>query len=108
MRQFTTPEQTAKLIELGFEKPKNERWMLDVANESTPSIQNAIKRQDYSIGELIEMLPVKIDGTYCNIDRCGQRSWAISYDPMVYCCNCAELVDALYDMIVRLKEEGAV
>ena len=57
MRQYTNESQTAKLIELGFEKPKNERWVLDVANESTPSIQNIVKKQDYSIGELIEMLP---------------------------------------------------
>ena len=44
MKQYTTPDQTAKLIELGFEKQKNERWVLDVANESTPSIQNIVKR----------------------------------------------------------------
>ena len=62
----------------------------------------------FTIGELIEILPAKIDGTYCNIDRCGQRSWVISYDPMIYCCNCAELVDALYDMVVKLKEEGVI
>ncbi len=63
MKQYTTPEQTAKLIELGFEKPKNERWVLDVANESTPSIQNIVKRQDYSIGELLSFLPLTIQWT---------------------------------------------
>ena len=93
MKQYTTPEQTAKLIELGFMEPIGS-W------ETSDNV--------YSIGELIEMLPAKIDGTYCNIDRCGQRSWAISYDPMIYCCNCAELVDALYDMVVKLKEEGVI
>lgn len=98
MKQYTTPEQTAKLIELGFETPKS-----IVEGELYSDIYFA-----YSIGELIEMLPAKIDGTYCNIDRCGQRSWAISYDPMIYCCNCAELVDALYDMVVKLKEEGVI
>lgn len=93
MKQYTTSEQTAKLIELGFMEPIGS-W------ETSDNV--------YSIGELIEMLPAKIDGTYCNIDRCGQRSWAISYDPMIYCCNCAELVDALYDMVVKLKEEGVI
>jgi hypothetical protein len=44
MLQNTNESQTAKLVELGFEKPKNERWVLDVANESTPSIQNVVKR----------------------------------------------------------------
>lgn len=61
MKQYTNSDQTANLIELGFEKPKNERWALDVANESSPSIQNIVKRQDYSIGELIEMLPQIIE-----------------------------------------------
>lgn len=93
MKQYTTSEQTAKLIELGFMEPIGS-W------ETSDNV--------YSIGELIEMLPAKIDGTYCNIDRCGQRSWVISYDPMIYCCNCAELVDALYDMVVKLKEEGVI
>ena len=100
MRQYTTPEQTAKLIELGFEEAQSEDIIIDERGVR-PILA-------YSIGELIEMLPAKIDGTYCNIDRCGQRSWAISYDPMIYCCNCAELVDALYEMVVKLKEEGVI
>lgn len=100
MKQHLSPDQTAKLIELGFEKPKG-------LTDAEPSSGKWV-REAYSIGELIEKLPAKIDGTYCNIDRCGQRSWAISYDPMVYCCNCAELIDALYDMIIKLKEEGVI
>ena len=70
MKQYTTPAQTAKLIELGFEKPKNERWVLDVANESSPSIQNVVKRQDYSIGELIEIIDSKVT---LEIDKLGAR-----------------------------------
>lgn len=102
MKQYTTTEQTAKLIELGFEKPKS------CSGFSIDETKDAVFYYDYSIGELIEMLPAKIEGLYCNIDRCGQRSWAISYDPMIYCCNCAELIDALYDMAVKLKEEGVI
>lgn len=102
MKKYTTPEQTAKLIELGFEKPKS------IARVIPKGPHTILLNRAYSIGELIEMLPGKIDGTYCNIDRCEQRSWAISYDPMIYCCNCAELVDALYDMIVKLKEKGVI
>lgn len=103
MKQYTTPEQTAQLIELGFEKPASIASVEPIYGVGGISVAKA-----YSIGELVEMLPAKIDGTYCNIDRCGQRSWAISYDPMLYCCNCAELVDALYDMIITLKEEGVL
>lgn len=50
MRQYTTPDQTAKLLELGFEKPKSivghdGYWGYDY---------------DYSIGELLEMLQKRV------------------------------------------------
>ena len=117
MKQYTSPEQTAKLIELGFEKPKNERWVLDVANESTPSIQNRVKRQDYSIGELIEMLP-EVLAPSNNDDwemplsiSTDSFMWTVEYDggcfsPYEAASN--ELIDALYDMVIKLKEEGVI
>lgn len=111
MKQYTTSEQTAKLIELGFEKPKSISGFIETIPAPIFTFQDFSNKTPifaYSIGELIAMVPAKIDGVYCNIDRCGQRSWAISYDPMIYCCNCAELVDALYDMCVKLKEEGVI
>ena len=114
MKQYTTPEQTAKLIELGFEKPKNERWVLDIANESTPSIQNVVKRQDYSIGELLSLLPISFeiekDITVWLEIEVG-IDWSVLYS---YCgfaeydCERKELIDALFDMIVTLKEEGVI
>ena len=103
MKQYTSSEQTTKLIKLGFEKPASIASVEPLYGMGGISVAKA-----YTIGELIEMLPAKIEGIYCNIDRCGQRSWAISYDPMLYCCNCAELVDALYDMAVKLKDEGVI
>ena len=108
MKQFTTPEQTAKLIELGLPKPKS----IEVYREGhcVPFVE---QRWDYSIGELIEMLPQVIEF--------GENSlfyplrvmptvgggWAISY------CNeyderNNELIDALYEMIIKLKEEGVI
>lgn len=110
MKQYTNSVQTAKLIKLGFEQPKNERWVLDVANESTPSIQNIVKLQDYSIAELIEILPME--------DRVGERSlvydgleWVVNWDNGDGTINqvvATELIDALYNMIIRLKEEGVI
>lgn len=49
MKLCTTPDQTAKLIELGFEKPKGSHsyWR---GNE-------LVINTTYTIGELIEMLP---------------------------------------------------
>lgn len=103
MKQYLDQQQTAKLIELGFEKPGSIASVEPIYGMGGISVAKA-----YSIGELIEMLPAKIDGTYCNIDRYVNRNWVISYDPMIYCCNRAELVDALYDMVVKLKEEGVI
>ncbi len=109
MKQDLNSEQTARLIELGFEKPKNKRWVLDVANESTPSIQNIVKKQDYSIGELIEMLPPHIGRWELDIFYNLQfECWVVSIDPENHTTAATELTDALYDMIVKLKEEGVI
>ena len=90
MKQYTTPDQTAKLIELGFEKPKNERWVLNIA-----------KRLDYSIGELIEIM--------------GYDLYSIHYKGLTWVVKSErietrklELIDALYDMILKLKEKGVI
>ena len=90
MKQYLTQEQTAKLIELGFEKPR----LLYFGN-------NTIGNYAYTIGELIEML-----GVYLS---------SIGHIGIVYCVNARgierrseELIDALYDMIVKLKEEGVI
>jgi len=103
MRQYTTPDQTAKLIELGFEKP-------------SPSFIQC--EGNYSIGKLIEMLPTKIEAevtdeydsetAYLNIEE----GWTISYFngwcTVEKYTKATELIDALYDMIVKLKEEGVI
>lgn len=101
MKQYTTPEQTAKLIELGVEKPKG--WY---ANGVTNNIKLyvSIGRNpmmfNYSIGELIEMLPE------CEI--AGMTGWYIvKYDNEHYYGR-GELIDALYLLIVELKEEGVI
>lgn len=102
MRQYTTPEQTAKLIELGFEKP----------SVAMPKFEwkDGEPQFNYTIGELIEMLPMD--------DRAGERSmlydgleWVVNWDNDDGTINqvvATELIDALYDMIVKLKEEGVI
>lgn len=111
MRQYTTPEQTAKLIELGFEKP------------SPNFYQNGVTwiqcEGNYSIGELIEMLPkelplppynppisIRYEGVWDVLY--GEQEdysweWSIWYEK-----KRKELIDALYDMVVKLKEEGVI
>lgn len=103
MRQHTTLDQTAKLIELGFEKPKIAAPALKwVDREPT------FERQ-YTIGELIEMLEevasVVISYSY---QKRGYYVRVIIPKRMgggMYRISQTELVDALYDMIIKLKDE---
>ena len=110
MKQYTTPEQTAKLIELGFEKPKSE-------TEETLLTDN-FYRLAYSIGELIEMLPEKIESEMDD-EFCDEYSyliieegWSVIYQNGLYnvdkCSRSKELIDALYEMVIKLKEEGVI
>ena len=109
MKQYLTPEQTAKLIELGFEKPKFE-IETQLCNIKGQPLRAATIIGDYSIGELIEMLPME--------DRAGERSmvydgleWVVNWDNDDGTINqvvATELIDALYDMVVKLKEEGVI
>lgn len=102
MRQYTTPEQTAKLIELGFEKPKMAapalKWV-----DGEPTFE-----PQYTIGELIEMLPTIVDDFTLWIGR-DERSnqWFVKYHPRTLVIG-EDLIDALYNMIVKLKEEDVI
>ena len=96
MKQYLNNEQTAKLLELGFEKPKSivghdGYWGYDYA---------------YSIGELIEMLPPRYNHEDLEINRDWRfERWLVFYrgDDTT---AATELIDALYEMILQLKEEG--
>ena len=109
MKLYTSKEQTAKLIELGFEKPKSMKgehngWQF----MPTPA---------YTIGELIEMLP-EVLAPSNNDDwemplsiSTDSFIWTVEYDggefsPYETASN--ELIDALYDMVTMLKEEGVI
>ena len=102
MKQYTTPEQTAKLIELGFERPKMAapalKWV-----DGEPTFE-----PQYTIGELIEMLPTIVDDFSLWIGR-DERSnqWFVKYAPRSLKLA-VELIDALYAMIVKLKEKRVI
>lgn len=101
MKQYTTPEQTAKLAELGFEKPKYLRYEPDTANEQSPSLLNVKTLKDYTIGELIEMLGVHLSSIYyIGIE------WFVNAEGIER--RREELIDALYDMAVKFKEGGVI
>lgn len=115
MKQYTTPEQTAKLIELGFEKPKSIE-SVTVYKESRQRVYTDVEVcQTYSIGELIEMLPENVAKeneipSTLNISLMNGE-WCVQYADFLGAdfdfCN-TELIDALYDMIVKLKEKGVI
>lgn len=120
MKQYTTPDQTAKLIELGFERPKgweyptmSRRYVMAVHIDKDPEF-------NCSIGELIEVLPQYIEykGGVANMEidyyALTIRKNVVMYcDPYmdwveIQCDNHEELIDNLYDMVVKLKEEGTI
>lgn len=102
MKQYLDEQQTAKLIELGFEKPKSIEVYRD--GHCVPFVE---QQWAYSIGELIEMLP-----EYSSIyDLTNMHTMKICwYVGHISTLNVSadELIDALYDMVVKLKEEGFI
>ena len=100
MKQHTTPEQTAKLIELGFEKPMA---LVDKYYDFDAEAYAEFKA--YSIGELIEMLPSHIGEWELNIwhDWHFER-WVMCFDPEKHTSAATELIDAAYNLIVKLKD----
>lgn len=103
MKQYTTPEQTAKLIELGVEKPKSIEVYRD--GHCVPFVE---QRWVYSIGELISLLPD--DGVSDRRLEFDGFHWIVDWDSFdkIHQTMQVELVDALYDMIIKLKEEGVI
>ena len=119
MKQYTTPDQTTKLMELGFEKPKG--W--NAENISSRFIMavdiDGDNEFNYSIGELIEMLPkeLSLPPYYPPIFIRYEGAWNVLYGEQEdytwewsiwYEKKRKELIDALYDMVVKLKEEGVI
>lgn len=107
MKMYTNNEQTAKLIEMGFEKPRVAMPKFEW-KDGEPQFH-------YTIGELIEMLPDVVeseDGEYVTLQMYFDLfNWIIEYtgvEKTEYATSAIELIDALYDMIVKLKEEGVI
>ena len=102
MKQYLSPEQTAKLIELGFDKPRIAMPKLEWKN-GEPQFH-------YTIGELIEMLPEKVTDKHEHDAilqiTCFNGEWRVKYagiyDLGLMLAN--ELIDALYYMLIDLHE----
>ena len=106
MKQYTNEIQTAKLIELGFEKP---------TMKNIPTPEGEVNEEWYSIGELLSFLPKSIKVNDLVFKLCIHSnivSWIVEYadiafGPQARLCK-EELIDALFTEIVILKEEGVI
>lgn len=111
MKQYTDKDQTAKLIELGF--PKSKGWgNKDISNGMSIALYNDGREDfNYSIGELIEFLPKEITDEYDEVTSLEFHTTEVYYTnfrAMSYYTKDAELIDALFNMCVTLKEEGVI
>lgn len=102
MKQYTDKDQTAKLIELGFPEPKPSFYQ----NGATWIQCDG----NYSIGELISLLPrwIKPRGGLEIVAE--SNGWLVmhGHDPFDPQCTKPELIDALFEYCVTLKEEGVI
>ena len=118
MKMYTSSEQTAKLIELGFEKPSN-----TVVKEKPIYREGSIidwkiigEEGSYSIGELVEMLPRvigRVGQDYVTIEISHDTAhWIVDYADfdgrLTYATSSSELIDAVFNVIVKLKEKELI
>lgn len=115
MRQDTTPEQTAKLIELGFVPG------IRISGVSTVRGKVVVEHnRDFTIGRLIELLPqyIAYNGGVAGIPI-DYYSLTIRGNIVMYCdpymdwkeyawIGHQELVDNLFEACVSLKEDGVI
>ena len=106
MKQYTSKDQTAKLIELGFSRPKPSFYQ----NGATWIQCDG----DYSIGELIGFLPKRIGDAQIDFFA-GVGKWFVRYEDRhevppitVKRWHSRELIDSLFDACVTIKEEGVI
>lgn len=116
MKMYTNSEQTTKLIELGFDRPKG--WCVEGISSRLIMYKHKEDDEDfnYSIGELLSFLPPKIWDDYAQIywelcidwDIIGNVWRVVYFHKALMRCYGKELIDALFDMVLRLKEEGVI
>ena len=109
MKQYLDKQQTAKLIELGFEKPKNTRYVqhAKTRNLLSPFIEFGEPEFEgsYTIGELMEILDSVNVTVHCRFG--GVKANLVSTNSGYEKIG-GELIDLLFDLCVKLKEEGVI
>ena len=112
MKQYTSKDQTAKLIELGFPKPQG--WgNKDISNGMSIALYKDDREDfNYSIGELIEFLGKNLLAigvtTILNLPIKHFVQFTKDCTKGGYTQVQGELIDKLFDACVTLKEEGVI
>ena len=114
MKQHTTPDQTAKLILMGMPKPHGTTEHQELVNKVWVTVSET--HGDYTIGQLLDFLPTSATQNIRYVAT--KRAWTISVDVLgrsndsrARCYISPHyplLIDALYDMCVKLKAEGVI
>ena len=121
MKQYTSNDQTAKLIELGF-VPKATIKEVQVVHSRVEVVHDC----NFTLGELIEMLPRCIESGsgsdeavleisydsqdfewFCGHRMVYNRGWRL-FNGDYKTCDDKELINALYRYVVALKEDGVI
>ena len=103
MKQYLNSNQTAKLIELGLPKPRY------YCTDKYTIIHTGFDIINYSIGELLSFLPLTIQWTPRVIrGNVIEYSFVTEGSELYYCNAHNELIDNLFDLCVKLKEEGVI
>ena len=110
MKMFTNNDQTAKLIDMGFEKPSSIASVEPIYGMGGISVAKA-----YTIGELLSFLPENIAKenempSTLNISLLNGE-WCVEYSDFLgadFSFRSVELIDAIFDMIVKLKEKEVI
>ena len=95
MKQYTTPDQTAKLIELGF-VPKVEIKEVRVVHSKVKIDHDC----NFTIGELMEILDSVNETVHCRFG--GVKANLVSTNSGYEKIG-GELIDLLFDLCVNLK-----
>lgn len=110
MKQFTSIDQTAKMIELGFEKPSSIASVEPIYGMGGISVAKA-----YTIGELLSFLPENIAKenempSTLNISLLNGE-WCVEYADFLgadFSFRNVELINAIFDILTKLKEKGVI
>lgn len=104
MKQYLDEQQTTKLIELGFERPFRNEY-LHIVEEYGYRVD---MERNYSIGELIDFIPDTGSEFMRNRQIFGQGVRFYT-DHCIYDFDEeVELIDNLFNLVVRLKEEEVI